>query len=85
MGECEVIITVETSNSTYVIDDVKMTVVRETHTGHEMRRDSEPIAMDWFSVPPLGGSLQMQLAIREDGAKTFRLTSEVVSVKHDDN
>jgi len=70
---------VETSNSTYEIDEEAKTVTR-LPMSRAMRRDAEPISYTALSPIVVGRPMEMFLDLRQDGVPTFRQTSTVLRI-----
>jgi hypothetical protein len=78
------VITVNTENSTYLLDLEEMNVRRIPGDGPysgPLRRDDETLTLVELPVPPqVGESMVMVLQIRDDGVVTIRRTSPVISI-----
>jgi hypothetical protein len=77
------VITVNTENSTYLLDLEEMNVRRIPGDGPYsggLRRDGELLALLELRPPQVGESMVMVLQIRDDGVRTIRRTSPVMSI-----
>lgn len=73
---------VETSNSTYEIDEEAGTVTRVPMSG-DLRRDAEPVPLVALSEVEVGKPMRMVLDLRGDGVRTYRITSVVLRIESD--
>lgn len=73
---------IRTVFSTYLLDPQARTVTRlSTGEGHKLRRDGEPIHLYGWTEPAVGREMMLLVQVREDGMKTARRTSYVMSVE----